>query len=52
MKELKKSEDDWYEVVESRGGWRGMYRLGMEEIAETRQSQRQLESSSKQRQGV
>lgn len=41
LKELRISEDEWYEEAGSRAGWRAMCRLGMEEAAETRQSQRQ-----------
>ncbi len=41
LKELRIREDEWYEEAESRLGWRAMCRLGIEEVAETRQSQRQ-----------
>ena len=39
--DVKISEDKWYEEVASRARWRAMYRLGMEDLAETRQSQGQ-----------
>ena len=47
MKELRISEDEWYEEAGSRAGWRAMCRLGMEELAVTRQSQRQRAAATR-----
>ena len=41
------AEDEWYEEAGSRAGWRAMCRLGMEELAETRQSQRQRAAATR-----
>ena len=44
MKEMQISEDEWYEEVGSRAGWRAMCRLGMKElhVAETRLRKRRF----------
>lgn len=42
LKGVRINEEEWYEEARrSRTGWRAMCRLGMEEMAETRQLNRQ-----------
>ena len=37
----------WYEEAESRAAWRAVYRLGLKELAETRQSQGQRTTATR-----
>ena len=46
---MKIGAGEWYEEVASRPGWRGMCRLGMEELAET--SKHRAEEQKQQRLG-